>query len=187
MYSLERVLGILSGLTIGAAQITYLSNTISKKITPSVLSWFGWACLMGTSLFSQIVSEGWQWSMTGVACSTAGCLAISATALLSRNFSFKRNDLWFVAAGLVCVFVYFGSDSAWITTVFAVIADLLLGIPTFIKAYKSPASERSAAWMLGVVSSTFALLACVHHDLIFVLFPAYLFLFNGAMVFITRK
>jgi hypothetical protein len=81
--------------------------------------------------------------------------------------------------------IYVISDNPWVTTVFAIIADGLLGIPTIVKAYREPALERSVAWLLGVVSSTLALIICIHHDLIYMLFPAYLFFFNGMMAALT--
>lgn len=183
--NIERILGLLAGMVISTGQVIYVINCLRKKITPSVLSWFGWACLMGTSLVSQIVHEGWQWSMTGIASSTVGCLVIAGVAWLGGNYSFRRGDLGFLAAGLACVGVYVVSDDPWVTTVFAIIADALLGIPTIVKAYREPATERSAAWLLGVVSSTLALIVCIHHDLIYMLFPAYLWVFNGVVAVLT--
>lgn len=182
---IERLLGILGALVISTAQVIYIVNCLRRKITPSVLSWFGWSCLMGTSLVSQIVHKGWQWSMTGIASSAVGCLTIAVVAWLSGNFSFKRRDLAFLAAGLGCVGVYVVSDDPWVTTVFAIIADALLGVPTIVNAYREPALERSAAWILGVVSAVMALSICVGHSVIYVLFPAYLVLFNGAMAVLT--
>ena len=184
---MEKFIGVLAGMAIGSAQLIYLVNGLQKKVTPSVLSWFGWAFLMGTSLVSQVIAKGWQWSMTGILCSTAGCVAIAAVAFFSGNYSFKRRDWWFLLAGLGCVGVYLGSANPWVTTMFAIIADALLGVPTIVKAYRDPASERSAAWVLGVVSSTLALVICVHHDMIYVLFPAYLWVFNAGMVGLTRR
>lgn len=181
----ERILGLMAGIVISTAQVIYVFNCLRKRITPSVLSWFGWACLMGTSLVSQIVHKGWQWSMTGIASSAVGCLVIAGVAWLSGNFAFRRSDLGFLVAGLGCVGIYVVSDNPWTTTVFAIIADALLGIPTIVKAYREPALERSAAWLLGVLSSVLALIICIHHDLIFILFPAYLLLFNGVMAVLT--
>jgi hypothetical protein len=183
--NIERILGLLAAVVISSGQVIYIVNCLSRKITPSVLSWVGWACLMGTSLISQIAHEGWQWSMTGIASSTVGCLVIAGVAWLSGNYSFRRIDLAFLAAGLGCVGVYVVSDDPWVTTVFAIIADGLLGIPTIVKAYRDPSSERSAAWLLGVVSSTLALVICVNHNLIYMLFPAYLWLFNGVVAVLT--
>ena len=184
---MEKIIGVLAGMAIGSAQVIYLVNGLQKKVTPSVLSWFGWAFLMGTSLVSQVIAKGWQWSMTGILCSTAGCIAIAAVAFFSGNYSFKRRDWWFLLAGLGCVGVYLGSANPWVTTIFAIVADALLGIPTIVKAYRDPASERSAAWALGTVSSTLALVICVGHDVIYVLFPAYLWVFNTGMVVLTRR
>jgi hypothetical protein len=185
--NIERILGLLAALVISTGQVIYVINCLRKKITPSVLSWFGWACLMGTSLVSQIVHEGWQWSMTGIASSTVGCLVIAVVAWRSGNFSFRRIDLAFLIAGLGCVGVYVVSDDPWVTTVFAIIADALLGIPTILKAYREPALERSPAWLLGVVSSTLALVICIHHHLIYMLFPAYLWLFNGLVALLVWR
>ena len=187
MQHIEKYIGLLAGIVIGSAQVIYLFNTFKRKISPSVLSWLGWALLMGTSLVAQIIGKGWQWSMKGILCSTIGCFTIAATAYFSKNFSFRKSDFNFLLFGLVCVGIYLLSTNPWITTIFAIIADAVLAIPTIRKAYKDPASERSPAWILGVVSSTLALLICIHHDWIYVLFPAYLFLFNGLMACISRN
>ncbi len=90
-----------------------------------------------------------------------------------------------MAGSCLCGDIYHLGRNPWLTTVFAIIADGLLGIPTIVKAYREPALERSAAWLLGVVSSTLALIICIHHDLIYMLFPAYLWFFNGMMAVLT--
>lgn len=184
--NIEKIIGLLAGLVIASAQSIYLFNTLKKKVRPSVLSWAGWACLMGTSLVAQVIGKGWQWSLMGIGCSTAGCLAIAGTALLSGNYSWHRRDLKYLFIGLACVVIYLLSSNAWVTTLFAVIADAVLGIPTLQKAWRDPASERSPAWILGVLSSSLALTICIHHDVIYALFPAYLFFFNGTLVYLTR-
>lgn len=186
MQAVEKILGLLSGIIIGSAQVIYLINTLTKKVQPSVLSWTGWAFLMGTSVVSQVASKGWQWSMTGVLCSTVGCFTIGMAALATRNYSFERKDWQYVVWSALCVAIYLVSGNPWMTTVFAIGADGILGIPTIVKAWRDPQSERSLAWVLGVVSSTLALIICVGHDWIYVLFPGYLLLFNGSMAYLTR-
>jgi hypothetical protein len=186
MATIEKLLGLLSGLIIGSAQLIYLINTVTKKVRPSPLSWIGWAFLMGTSVVSQVYTKGWQWSITSVLCSTAGCLTIGIAALVTRNYSLHRKDWQYVVWSALCVGIYLLSGNPWMTTGFAVCADAILGVPTVVKAWRDPVSERSAAWVLGVVASTLALIICVGHDWIYVLFPAYLFLFNGMMTYLTR-
>ena len=183
---LEKIAGVAAGLVIASAQLIYLTNTIQRKIKPSVLSWLGWAFLMGTSVLSQVLTKGWQWSQTSVLCSAFGCLAIAGVAFFSGNFSLLRKDWSFLILGLGCLGIYIFSNNPWATTLFAIAADGLLGIPTIGKAWRDPSSEKSPAWVLGVISSALALVICIGHDWIYVLFPAYLLLFNGSMCWMTR-
>ena len=182
----ERLLGIAAGTIIIIAQLSYLISTLKREVRPNILSWYGWAALMGTSFISQLIN-GWQWSLTGLMLSTAGSIVIATTALFYRNFFFERKDWNFVFASLVCIALYFMSKNALYTTVFAVLADLLLGIPTIKNAYKNPKAEKSLAWIFGLASWTIALPVCINHDLLYALFPIYLFLFNATMVFLTMN
>jgi len=186
MFLIEKILGVLAAVVISCAQLIYLVHTIRRKVRPSVLSWVGWSFLMGTSVVSQVVAKGWQWSMTSVLSSAVGCLTIGLVALFSGNYSLARGDWKFLGLGALCISIYVLSGDAWITTVFAISADALLGIPTILKAVREPALERSPAWLLGVASSTLALIICFGHSWIYVLFPAYLFCFNGAMTWLTQ-
>jgi hypothetical protein len=183
---MEKYIGVLAGAVIGSAQVIYIINTLKKKIRPSVLSWLGWGCLMGTSIVSQVIGKGWEWNLMSITCSSIGCFTIAAIAFFSANYSFKKKDLLFVLVGVVCVGIYLLSSDPWITTIFAIIADAVLGIPTIRKAYREPATERTVSWIFGTLSASLALVICIHHDVIYVLFPAYLFLCNGGMIWWTR-
>lgn len=187
MFPIEKILGVLAAVIISSAQVIYVINTIRRRIRPSVLSWVGWSFLMGTSVVSQVLAKGWQWSMTSVLSSAVGCLTIGLVALISRNYSLARGDWKFLGLGALCIGLYVLSGNAWITTIFAISADALLGIPTILKAVREPELERSPAWALGAASSALALVICFGHSWIFVLFPAYLFCFNGLMVWLTQS
>lgn len=186
MEILEKIVGVAAALVISGAQVIYIVNTIRRRIRPSVLSWVGWSFLMGTSVVSQVVGKGWQWSLASVLSSAVGCLTIGLVALFSGSYSLHRGDWKFLGLGVLCICIYVLSDNPWATTVFAICADALLGIPTILKAVREPALERSPAWLLGMVSSSLALAICVGHNLIYVLFPAYLVLFNGTMAWLTQ-
>ena len=185
--NLQQPIGIISGALIAIAQITYISNTFTKKVTPSILSWYGWAFLMGTSAIAQILEKGWEWSMTSLVLSAFGCVVVATAAILMRNYSLHKNDWIFLLLGFVCAAVYLTSKNAWITTVFAIIADFVMGVPTLLKAWKTPALERSNAWWFGLASWTLALIICWHRDWLYALFPIYLFLYNGAMAVLTTE
>ena len=98
-----------------------------------------------------------------------------------------RLETWFPFLGLICLGIYFISKDAWITTVFAILADFIVGIPTLKHAYNNPLSQKSNAWLLGFIAFTFSLIICIGHSLLYALFPIYLFLYNGAMLVLTHR
>ncbi len=185
--SIERIIGLFAGLLIFTAQLILLKDVITKKISPSLLSWIGWALLMGTSLVAQIVNKGWQWSLTGLLLSTIGCVTIFTLALVLNNYLIKKADWYFLLLGLVCLAIYLSSKNPWLTTGFAILADAIVGIPTIYNGFKYPASQKTSAWLLALTSWTFASFICIGHSLLYALFPIYLFLFNGLMYVLTHR
>jgi hypothetical protein len=186
MKEIEPYIGILSGVLIFWSQVVYIQNTWAGKIRPNLLTWFGWSLLMGTSMFSQIWTEGWEWSQTGLALSTFGSLAIGLAAFLSKNYALHKSDWNYIVLGALCFALYFATKDPWLTTIFAIAADFIMGFPTLKKAFHDPASERTHGWTLGGLSWTFALLICFGHNWLYILFPLYLFIWNWGMVYLTR-
>lgn len=181
------IISFVAGGFIAAAQIMLVVDVFRKRFTPSLLSWLGWGILMGTGLISQVLEQGWEWSQTGLLFSTIGCMVIFSTAWANKNYLMVRADWKYLWLGLICLVIYFISQDAWITTIFAILADFIVGIPTLLHAYRNPISQKSKAWMLGFISWTFSLLLCIGHSWLYALFPIYLFLYNGAMVVLTAK
>ena len=143
---------------------------------------------MFVALYAQIKDAGWNWSITGFFIATFGCGFIAASSLFMGQYSYRRKDWFYFFLGLGCGLVYLISGSPWITTIAAVLADLIIGIPTLVKVYQYPMSEKSKAWSYGLLSWIISLTLAIDHGFLFVLFPAYLVLFNVVMiVFSNRK
>lgn len=183
----EKIVSFVAGGFIIAAQVVLVIDVLRKKLKPSILSWVGWALLMGTGLISQILEKGWEWSQIGLLCSALGCVCIVISAWLRNYYLLVNSDFRYLILGLVCLGIYFISKDAWITTIFAILADFIVGIPTLIHAYKNPQSQKSVAWSLGFISFSFSLILCIGQLYLYALFPVYLFLYNGAMVLLTHS
>lgn len=182
---MEAAAGIISFLLILGAQISYIKDVFFKQVTPSILSWAGWFLLMGTSLLSQIIFVGWKWSMTGLTCSVAGCFAICMIALWKRNFRIVKSDYLFLIAGIICMIIYWTSSNTWLTTIFAIAADLLLAIPVVLKAFSNPETEKSTSWWFGTASWLIALSIIDATDTLLLLWPLYLLAFNITLLILT--
>lgn len=182
----ERYVGFLAGTLIVFAQVVLLRDVYRRKMHPSLLSWLGWALLMGTSLVAQIWGSGWQWSLVGLFLSTLGCLAIFTLAAYMNHFMVRKSDWIFLSLGLICLVIYLLSKDPWLTTGFAILADFTAGFPTIQQGYARPHTQKSLAWLLALISWSFALLICIGHEWLYALFPIYLFLYNGTMLYLTR-
>ena len=132
---------------------------------------------MGTGVGAQVIEKGWDWSHSGILLAAFGCTIISITAALTKNYTLEKKDWIFLVIGLLCLVIYMVSKDVWITTIFAILADFVIGIPTLKKAYLNPKSERSIAWMFSLATWSISLIICFHHGVIYALFPIYLFLY----------
>ena len=143
MKNSEAVILVLSTALLLIAQVIYIRNTWTKKTHPNILSWIGWSLLMATSMISQILEEGWDIRHLGVCLSSLGCAMVVLVASARKNFVLEKSDWWFLFMGAVCVVLYLVTKDPLLTTIFAISADFVLGLPTLIKAHRYPEKERS--------------------------------------------
>ena len=88
-------------------------------------------------MVSQWIEKGFNWSMASLLMSTFGCLFIFLFAWIKKQYSYKSSDWIYFLIGMICLTIYLFSKDALVTTIVAVIADFVLGIPMLIKAYNS--------------------------------------------------
>lgn len=184
---IESTIGVIAGAIITGAQLILIRDVWKRKIDPSLLTWLGWGLIMGTGLMAQIIEDGWQSSLTGLALSTAGCLCIFTIALLRKTYLYQASDIKYLMLGLLCLVIYITSKNAVVTTLFAILADFIAGIPTLVAGYKRPSSQKTIAWTLGAVSWSLTLLICIGHPWLYAWFPIYLFLYNLTLYIFTHR
>ena len=114
-------------------------------------------------------------------------LIIALFSISINNFSLIKSDWWFLLLGFLSIGVYLVSKDSLITTLFAITADFLLGIPTLQKAFKFPSLEKSKAWVFGAFSSVLAISICFGDPIVYWLFPIYLFLYNLTMIILSNR
>ncbi|MBK9424070.1 MAG: hypothetical protein IPN54_08070 [Bacteroidetes bacterium] len=183
--TIQQIITLIAGILIGIAQLTYIIDVFRRKVTPSVLSWSGWALLMGAGFVSLFMEKGWQSSLTGLLISVVGCATIALTGLILKNYSLIKSDWKFLIAGSVCMVFYLVTENATATTLFAITADFILAIPTFKKAWNNPESEKTNSWIFGFTSWSLTLLISLNHDWLHVAWTLYLFAFNATMLWLS--
>jgi hypothetical protein len=185
--TIEAIIGGVAICLMVATQLMYMLDVIKLRIKPSVLSWFGWALLMGVGMLAQIVESGWEYNQLPIIAATIGCVSIGFTALMLKNYCLNKVDWYILAAGLFCLVLYLVTDDAWLTTIYSIVADFIIAIPTLIKVFKHPKSEKSNAWYISFACWGLTLVICFNHNLLYALFPIYLFIFSGGMIVLMNR
>ncbi|MBK9421121.1 MAG: hypothetical protein IPN44_08710 [Flavobacteriales bacterium] len=170
------------------AQYRMIRRVARGQMQAVVLSWLGWAMLMGISVVAQLQAQAWvwDWDLLSVLLSAVGCLFIGSTGSWTGNFSRGKGDVLCLLAGLACMAVYFLFSDPWITTALAITADLLVAIPMLQRAFVDPAGHRTDAWPIVLCAWTLTT-ASILFDFswLHLLWPIYLIGFSGTMTYLT--
>ncbi len=186
---IESIVKYISIFLITSAQIMYFVKLAKKteEFKPSVISWLGWALLMGISFYSQYHSKGWTINLLSLLISTTSCIVISFSAkFIFRHYKIDKKDWNFFYLGLLCVLIFLLSSNEWITTSIAIIADFVFAIPLIKSANKDPAAEKALLWPIALTAWSFTIaLLTYNFSWIYTLWPIYLILFNGTLTYLT--
>lgn len=176
---------IASGLVV-LAQFRMVRRVALGRMKAVVLSWAGWALLMGISVLAQIIATGWTLNVLGVLLSACGCLVIAVVGRWTGHYSRGRGDVLCLLAGLLCMGAFLLFRDPWITTGLAILADLLVAIPMLERAFRDPIGHRTSAWLLTCAAWA---ITCVGILLDFhwlhLLWPLYLVGFSGLMSWLS--
>ena len=170
------------------AQFRLIHRVATGRMKAVVLSWLGWSMLMGISVVAQVQAQAWtwDWNLLSVLLSATGCMVIGIIGLWTGNFSRGKGDVLCLVAGLACMVVFFLTSNPWITTVLAIIADLLVAIPMLERAFKDPAGHRTDAWPIAFSAWTLTAISILFNfSLLHMLWPLYLIGFSGLMSYLS--
>lgn len=169
------ILGALIGFSGG---LTYAINTLRGKTKPNLVTWFIWA-LAPFVAFSAEIDKG-----IGILALMTFMAGFSPLMVFVASF-FNKKSAWRLGKmdivcgtlsilGLILWFIFKDGD---IAILFAILADLLAGIPTLIKAYFYPETENYWLYLGAIVNSSIALLTIQIWNFAHYGFPLYILLF----------
>lgn len=179
---------ILTTVAVGLSSIAvvpYVRGILKKTIDPRPLTWLGWSLLLGTTLISQVLEKGFELNQSALFISVLGCFIIFLFSI--RNGNIKILDWICLGLGFICIGIYTQTEDAWTTTLFALGADVLIGIPTIHNVIVNPKAERSVIWKLGAIAQALVLITCIGYNPIYAVFPTYLFFYNGSVVLLSLR
>lgn len=180
-------IGIVSGIVSLSAILLYARSILNGKTKPSRVTWWAWT-LVGLIILSSYYHAGAEHSNTiWLAVSyVAGPFFI---ALLSFKYgvggwSFLDRLCFFGVAASILVWYMFGP----LYTLFvALVIDCLGALPTIRKVYARHGDEDKTAWLFALVASSLNLFAIDTWTFSISIYPVYMFLLNGTIVFFLYR
>jgi len=171
---LPLALGLLSGVLDVASVIRYLYEIVRGTTRPNAVSYALWT-LIGVVEGSAQFAAGASWSLIIIMVLTVNMSIITLLALSGYGY---RKHGWIDYACLV--FAVF-AIIAWQVTGdpvqalwWALAANVISAIPTFIKASRAPETEDAPAWVLYAAAAVCAVLSTEKIDVANLLIPGYL-------------
>jgi hypothetical protein len=165
------ILRVLAGLD-------YLLATLKGQAQPNPVTWLFWGLAPLVAFVAQIQKT--------IEPSAWVTLALSVGPLLIFIISLTKRHRWKVgffdilcgaSAGVGIVLWQITSDPILAIT-FGIVADILGGVPTIVKSYVAPSSEKATPYLLSVASMVLTLATIQSWRFIDYAFPVYILLIN---------
>jgi hypothetical protein len=173
------VIGALIGSLGG---VYYLYETIAGRSQPNRITWLLWGIFPMVIFVAQRVQgvKGLSWASF-----FAGFmpLLIFAASFINKKAYWKTEprDYCLMAAALIGMVLWAVTDNPNLALLFSLLADMLAGIPTLLKAYRHPRSESWVAYAISTVGFGLCLLSVQAFNFESAAFVAYLFIGNATL------
>jgi hypothetical protein len=176
-------LGVASAVVNTVGLVPYIKDIFKHKTKPERATWWIWLAL-NIIAFAAQAGAGATWSlfMTG-----AGIVAEGLIAFLSLSYGygrFKRKDLISLLIAMCGLILWKYTSDPLFALIVVLGIDLLGFWLTIEKTWKAPETETLIAWFFATLSGLFGVLAVGKLNFTQLLYPIYIMLANGLMVWI---
>jgi hypothetical protein len=184
------IFGVAAALIGIGAIVPYVRDMIRGETRPNIVSWGLWALTVGISAAAQFVAEP-SWSGALVAVTFFGDSTVLILAIVAYGYA---KYYWWDGVCLIlsiAALVLWGlSGNPLVALGFAILADGLAFIPTYIKSYREPFTEPPLSWLTFGFSGLLALGGASTFDFPSIAFPLYYFVANcllGILIVARRR
>ncbi len=178
MYDWHQILGTIGGLFAFFSIVPYIKDILYGTTRPNVVSYVLWCILLSISVLAQH-SSGASWTILLPMGDLAAALVVVCFCFV--GYGYKKYGpieiICFILA-IVAITLWQLTDNPLLAIIFALIADILAGIPTIVKTYRDPKSELALGWFMVAFGASLSLISNTIFDLPNLLFPVWIFIVN---------
>jgi hypothetical protein len=185
---LPEYFAVVGSVIASTGGIYYAYLTFKGQVQPNTVTWLFWSAFPMIAFVAQL-SQGvglvaWATFVAG-----APPILVLIGSLFNKDayWQTKRIDYWFAVAGLLSVIAWQATDSPNIAFTFALLADLIVALPTIIKTYQFPETENWKAYGVSAIGFLLAVLAVPEWTYDNGAFVVYLFLLNLSIAVLAAR
>lgn len=118
-----------------------------------------------------------------------GPLLVFLSSFVNKKSFWKLTKLDIVCAvvSMMALILWIITGSGVLAITLSIVADLVAGIPTLVKAYKFPESEGSSwVYIFGAISAVITLLAIPRFEFLYWAFPVYIFVICAVIAILIK-
>ena len=166
------VLGVLVNL---ASSSTYIASTWKGKTKPNRVTFLLWSIVPIIATVAAL-SEGVGWAVVPVVMVGLLPFTIFLVSFANKNAYWKLTGFDYACGSfsLLALLLWAITNDPILAIVFAIVADLVAGIPTVIKAYRFPETEHFGAYAGAMFNNALVFFVVPEYTVAAVAFPAYI-------------
>jgi hypothetical protein len=170
---------------VGSAH--YAIGTLKGVTKPNRVTWFLWT-LAPMIAFTAMLQDGVGMPALMTLAIGVGPLMVLIASFVNRNayWQVTRLDIACGALSILALVLWLITGEGFVAVFLSILADLVAGVPTVIKAYKEPHTERYLVFLLGSIGAIITLLAIDKWEFSYYAFPIYFFLLCAVLFVLVR-
>lgn len=178
---LEGSVGTASGALGALAFLPYIANVLQGRSSPQRASWLIWATI-STITFVSLVFEGAGPSLWFVGMQALGTTTIFLLSIFcGRGEYLSQSDYVILSAAAIGIALWLATENPAWSLAMNIAISALGGSVTILKAYRRPATETLATWVLLFFSAVLGLAATGGESWVLMAYPLYLATLYGAI------
>ena len=185
---LPEYFAVIGSVIASTGGIYYAYLTFKGQVKPNKVTWLFWSVFPVIAFAAQL-SQGvglvaWATFVAG-----APPVLVLIGSLFNKNAYWQTRsiDYWFAVAGFLSVIVWQVTNIPNIAFTFALLADLLVALPTITKTYQFPETENWRAYGVSAFGFLLAVLAVQEWTYENYAFVVYLFLLNLSIAVLAGR
>src|SRR3989344_683850 len=189
MIEIKIILGLTAIALTLLGYLPYLKDTISKKTTPHIYTWFIWGLVTAIAYGLQVNAGAGIGSWVTLVVAIV-CFIIFGFGLKNGNRDITKSDTTFFILSILAMFLWLIAKQPLFSVLLVSFIDMLGFIPTIRKSWKNPFSETLISYEINSVRHGLSILALQEYNIVTWLYPATWVLANGLfslMLIIRRK